>query len=112
MIKIKSRRLSARNQGLGRKNIGRRVNTRKLERFLNKISTEQVSNALGHPITDRQTRLDPAGERARARASTNKRARAVSGSGQSRADWLGPVPRAQATDGWDPGAGVRARSGI
>jgi hypothetical protein len=38
MIKIKSRRLSARNQGLGRKNIGRQVNTWKLEGFLNKIS--------------------------------------------------------------------------
>jgi hypothetical protein len=56
MIKIKSRSLSARNQGPERKKIGRGLILRNLRGFLTKFPSERLSSALGHPIIDQWTR--------------------------------------------------------
>ena len=69
VIKIKSRGISARNQGLRRKKNGLRVDSRKPEWFFNKISKRRgimCSRPFDHRSTDE---IRSEGERARAGAS-------------------------------------------
>jgi hypothetical protein len=95
--KIKSRGLSARNQGLGCKNQGWRVNFQKVEGSFNKFPNERVSGDLGRSITDQRLRLDlSASARAGVRPSADKRVRGVSGAGAGLADRSGPAVGARA----------------
>jgi hypothetical protein len=91
MIKIKSRRISARNQGLRRKKNGLRVVPGNPSGSLTKFPSEGVSSALGHSITDQRTRSDPrVSVRARAQASTDRWATAVSSRGRG---WADVIPK-------------------
>jgi hypothetical protein len=101
MIKIKSRGLSARNQGLRRKKTGRRVDSKETEGLFNKI-TERRGIGRSRSYDLRST----AENKSRGRARTNRRAKVINGLGVRAADQSVAVLGARATDEWDPGAGA------
>jgi hypothetical protein len=73
VIKIKSRGLSTRNQGLRRKKTVRWLISKKLGVSLRKRPDEGVSGVLGHPISNRRLRTDPQAS-ARGGASVHRQA--------------------------------------